>query len=84
MRGCCRVAPCSLHRAHGVGDCATVPAVAQTFVPLLLLPTAVSVYVASKVFADRPGRQRHGVGGQMVKAVQQLTANVGEEGGQGA
>ncbi|KAI2510796.1 hypothetical protein MHU86_3582 [Fragilaria crotonensis] len=69
----------------GAGDLAAVPAVAQTF-PLLLLPTAVSDYFASKVFADLPGRHR-GVearpGGldQVVNAVQQLAANVVEIGG---
>lgn len=73
----------------GAGELAAVPAVAQTF-PLLLLPDAVSDNVATKVYADVPGRRTRGseappAGGldQVVNAVQQLAANVAEAGGRG-
>lgn len=69
----------------GVGDLAAIPAVAQTF-PLLLLPAVVSNYVATKVRTDLPGRQRGGEVPpesmeQMVTAVHQLAASVGDMGG---
>ena len=43
----------------GAGDLAGIPAVAQDF-PLLLLPTVISDYVASKVAGDLPGRSTAG------------------------
>ncbi|KAI2489206.1 hypothetical protein MHU86_25383 [Fragilaria crotonensis] len=69
----------------GGGDLAGAPAVAQIF-PLLLLPAAISDYVAAKVYADLPKRQQGGREApdgldQMVTAVQQLAANVVEVGG---
>ena len=77
----------------GAGDLAGIPAVVQGF-NLLLLPVAISDYVAEKVSSDLPGRQ----GGPnvvmaaqaaphamdpMVAAVQQLAENVGAGGGRG-
>ncbi|KAI2511047.1 hypothetical protein MHU86_3359 [Fragilaria crotonensis] len=70
----------------GAGDLSAVPAVALSF-PLLLLPAAVSDYVAAKVTGELPS---HRLGGgapvrggidPMVTAVQQLTATMGEVGG---
>lgn len=63
----------------GAGELAALPAVAQAF-GLILLPEAVSEYVASKVLSDLPGRLRERpapVIEQMATAVQQLAANVG-------
>jgi hypothetical protein len=39
----------------GAGDLATIPAVAQLF-PLLLVPAAISNYVAAIVLSNLPGR----------------------------
>lgn len=69
----------------GGGDLAAVPAVAQTF-PLLLLPEAISDYVAAKVHNDLPGRKQGGRPppdglDQVVTAVQQLAANVADVSG---
>lgn len=75
----------------GGGDQAALPAVAQSFT-LLLLPTAISDHVATKVYADLPGRQRGGgretttaagTFDQMLTAVQRLTADAGEVGARG-
>ena len=72
----------------GAGDLAAIPAVAQHF-PLLLLPAAISEYVAAKVLVDLPGRRgphivtaAHDMD-PMVAAVQQLAENVGGAGGRG-
>ena len=66
----------------GAGDLAALPAVAQHF-HLLLLPAAISEYVAAKVLVDLPGRcgphiatAAHGLD-PMIAAVQQLAENVG-------
>lgn len=62
----------------GTGDLAPLPAVAQAF-PLLLLPTAVSEYVATRVARDVPGRQAAGrdpAGTPMLTALQQIAADV--------
>lgn len=73
----------------GGGDQAALPAVAQSFA-LLLLPAAISDYVAAKVYADLPGQRRGGgdttVGtfDQMLTAVQRLAADAGEGGTRGA
>ena len=74
----------------GGGDLAGISAVAHSF-HLLLLPAAISDYVAAKVASDRPGRGPQGpaVGiamaaqalDPMVAAVQQLAENVGGAGG---
>lgn len=72
----------------GAGDLAGMPAVAQSF-PLLLLPAAVSNYVAAKVLSDLPGRHGPRVAtathslDPMIAAVQQLAENVGGAGGRG-
>lgn len=67
----------------GAGDLAAIPAVAQSFA-LLLLPEAVSDYVADKVARDLPGRRSRGeqpplpqAWDQMVEAVQQLATTGG-------
>jgi hypothetical protein len=66
----------------GAGDLAATPAVSQSFA-LLLLPTAISDYVAGKVYTDLPGIQHGGrttatVYDQGLTAVQRLTADAGE------
>jgi hypothetical protein len=76
----------------GGGELAGLPAVAYSY-PLLLMPDAVSDYVASKVSSDLPGRAGGGRGAPfppmgggadaMAAAVQQLATNVGDLGGRG-
>jgi hypothetical protein len=64
----------------GAGELAPIPAVAQHF-PLLLMPGAVSTYVASKLDRDLPGRQGRqapaptdGAGGDTLAAAIRLLA----------
>lgn len=71
----------------GLGELAAMPAVAQSF-SLLLLPTAISDYVAGKVYADLPGLQHRGrrptpALDQVLTAVQRLTAEAGDNNGRG-
>lgn len=66
----------------GAGELAPLPAVAYSFA-LMLLPEAVSEYVATKVLTDLPGRKMLGGGARggtqdtMAAALQQLADSVG-------
>ena len=75
-----RVACCTARGGGGGGELAPIPAVAQHF-PLLLLPGAVSTYVATKLDRDLPNRQGRqapaptdGVGGDTLAAAVRLLA----------